>query len=199
MWRLRGVVADRSVSHSFDEKRGVSLRGWYVAKTKARREQTVAAILSQRGIELYLPVIAPRRRDPLRPSLGEPLFPGYVFARLDLDGDEWLATRSAPGIAYFLGGGDAPATLPDDLIEGIRARVDRSRSDWQRPGFKPGERVVLERGPFAGLDAIFDGWLSARGRVRVLLEIVERLVPVTVDVEMIRPPKITTFNQPVAV
>jgi transcriptional antiterminator RfaH len=197
--RLRGVVADRFGGRPLTEKRGAPLQSWYVAKTKPHREHTTAAILAQRDVEVYLPSITFRRRDTLRTALHEPLFPGYLFARLDLNADDWLATRSAPGIAYFLGGDGAPTALPDGLIEGIRARVERSRSNWQRPAFEAGERVVLERGPFAGLDAIFDDWLSARGRVRVLLEIVERLVPVDVDVDMLRPPRRATVNHPVAV
>jgi transcriptional antiterminator RfaH len=116
----------------------------------------------------------------------EPLFPGYLFAWLELGSDEWLSTRSAPGVAYFLGVGGVPSAVPDELIEGIRTKVEaRERVGW-RPPFEHGDRVVIEGGPLRGLEAVFYGTLSATGRVRVLLEAVTRLVPVELDVGLLR-------------
>jgi transcriptional antiterminator RfaH len=142
-------------------------------------------MLDQRGVEIYLPTLPSQRRATGRSAVNEPLFPGYLFVRLDLDTDDWLGVRSAPGIGYFLGCGDAPSELPDDLIEAIRLRVDRNGAVRRQLPFRRGDLVVIRQGPFEGLEAVFDGCLTARGRVRVLLEIVERLIPVTLDVRQI--------------
>jgi transcriptional antiterminator RfaH len=154
---------------------------WYVAKTKARREGVVAAILAQRQVDVYLPIAPPSRRADRRAMPSEALFPGYLFVRVDLESDAWLGVRSAPGIGYFLGVGDRPLALPDALIEGIRLRTDRRRDERWRPPYTAGDTVVIQDGPFAGLAAVFEGCLSARGRVRVLLQLVQRLVPVDLD------------------
>jgi transcriptional antiterminator RfaH len=163
----------------------IVLQQWYVATTKVGREAATAAVLTQRDIEVYLPTAPPPRRAARRPTSGEALFPGYLFARLDLESNAWLRARSAPGIAYFLGSGDSPSALPDDLIHTIRQRAERGRSTQWRPPFEAGEAVIIKAGPFAGVEAVFDACLTGRGRVRVLLELVQRLVPVDLDVEQL--------------
>lgn len=161
------------------------MEAWYVARTKMHREVATAQVLAQRGLEVYLPMLPPSSRRRSRSAVREPLFPGYLFARLDLYSNAWLSARSAPGIAYFLGGDEAPAAIPDELIDEIRARADGASFAQRRPTFVPGQAVVIRHGPFSGLKAIFESNQSGRGRVRVLLEIVQRLVPVVLDVDEI--------------
>ncbi len=158
---------------------------WYAVKTKPRRELLARASLEQRGIDVFLPHVPVRRsRNGAGPL--EPLFPGYLFSRLAVGTDEWLAARSAPNVAYFLGAGHTPSPLSEDLIEGIRVRAERcQRSGWDPP-FRQGEAVVIQGGPFSGLEALFDSALSPSGRVRVLLELVNRLVPVEIDAGLLR-------------
>jgi transcriptional antiterminator RfaH len=158
---------------------------WFALKTQPRRELQVSAILAHRGVEAFFPLIPARPRRDRSGVVTEALFPGYVFSRLALGTSDWIATRSAPGVAYLLGAGGIPSPLPDALIEGIRAHVDnRMREGWTS-AFKRGDRVVVEGGPFKGLEAVFDDVLSPAGRVRVLLQIVNRQVPVVLDVGLI--------------
>ena len=161
------------------------MQNWFVAKTKPRREAATAALLAERGVETYLPIFAPHRN---RPRDLEPLFPGYLFVRFDVDvpGD-WLGVRSAYGISYFLGNQGAgdrmlPATLPDDLIDEIRRRVASQQGAIEGEVYRPGERVIIVGGAFDGLEAVFD-CRSGTARSRVLVELVGRLVPVSVESE----------------
>ena len=163
---------------------------WYVAKTKPRREITTAVVLGERGFETYFPLFAPKH---YRPRDVEPLFPGYLFVRLDPETPSWLEVRSAPGIAYFLGSPTAreravPTALPDDVIESIRQRVAAQKQSVQENAFKRGERVVIVGGPLDGMEAVFDGRLSAAGRSRVLVDLVNRIVPVTIGCEQLSKP-----------
>jgi len=118
-------------------------------------------------VETYLPRL---------PTLGEGkprrlVFPGYIFARTDEDTDDLLRIRSAPGISYVLPRGGPPAYLPESAIEMLRMREAASP-----PPLSRGERVVILSEPFRSLEAVFDRRLSAAGRVRVLLELVHRVV-----------------------
>jgi transcription antitermination factor NusG len=117
----------------------------------------------------------------------EPLFPGYLFSRLALDSQSWIAARSAPGVSYFLGTRELPTPLPEALVAEIRTQVDARSRARQLRVFHPGERVLIQSGPFAGLEAIFDGSLGAAGRVRVLLAVVNRLAPVDLHIDNLRP------------
>lgn len=161
---------------------------WYVARTQARREPQVESILSLRGIEVYLPRILGSRKDDSGKRLHEPLFPGYVFARLVVPSNEWLAARSAPGVKYFLGTkvGTEPSAVPSALVDEIRRQCDlRARDGW-RPGFAPGQKVRICSGPFAGLEAVFERLLTPAGRSRVLIEFLTRLVPVEIEVDLLQ-------------
>jgi transcriptional antiterminator RfaH len=52
---------------------------------------------------------------------------------------------------------------------------------------KPGDRVVIQDGPFAGYEAIFDVRLRGAERVRVLLQLLrDRCVRVNLRVSQIR-------------
>jgi transcriptional antiterminator RfaH len=158
------------------------VRLWYVARVKRRQEQQVLVVLGHKQIETYFPLLpAKRRRGVAEPA--EPLFPGYMFARLDAETPEWVETRSAPGVVYFLGADRVPTAVPDILIEEIRERVRRQSSGPPVARYRPGQKVKIIEGPFDGLEAIFDGTLSSTGRSRVLVMIVGRLAPVQIDVD----------------
>lgn len=176
------------VNGKHDEEDSKHMEQWFAVKTQPRRELQVSNLLDRRGVEVYFPQISswrPRPREKV--ARFEPLFPGYIFARLELGTSSWVSARSAPGVAYFLGSAGAPTGLPDELVDGIRERVE-ARIQAGRPviPFKRGDRVVIEGGPFDGLEAAFDGALCGNGRVRVFLELVKRLVPVDVHVGDIR-------------
>jgi transcriptional antiterminator RfaH len=149
---------------------------WYVARTNPRREHQAAASLSRRGVQVYLPILRKKARAGRRDW--ELLFPGYLFARLEIPSAQWLAARSAPDVAYFLGQPDQPSALPDELVDALTARMERVNRDGGPPRFRPGERVAITGGPFRFLEAVFDRQLSADGRSRVLVQLLQRLVPV---------------------
>jgi transcriptional antiterminator RfaH len=160
------------------------VRLWYVAKVKPRQEQQVLVVLSHKQIETYYPRIPAKKRRAM-PETTEPLFAGYIFARLDAATTEWVETRSTPGVVYFLGADRAPTAVPDSLVAEIRERVRRQSSAPPVPRYVPGQKVKIIEGPFDGLEAVFDGTLSASGRSRVLVMIVGRLAPVQIGLDSI--------------
>ena len=159
------------------------MQQWFVAKTKPHQETQASLVLERRGLESYAPLVP--RSPGHRAGALESLFPGYLFARLDMRTSQWVEARSAPGVVYFLGG-EMPASVPDELVEEIRQRVARGEYGARRPSFRPGERLRIIRGPLEGLEAVFDGSLSPSGRARVLVSMVSRLVPVTLELDQLR-------------
>jgi transcription antitermination factor NusG len=51
---------------------------------------------------------------------------------------------------------------------------------------RPGDRILIVSGPLKGIEAIFDRHLSASGRVRVLIEILDRLCRTEVHLDQIQ-------------
>ena len=158
------------------------MRAWYVVKVKPRQERQVLAVLGHREIEVYFPQVKSRKKR-ADPSAVEPLFPGYLFARLDALSPEWVVARAAPGVSYFLGTDRVPTPVPDVLVDEIRRRVARESRAPSAPRYRAGQKVRIVEGPFEGLDAVFDGTLSPTGRSRVLVMIVGRLASVQIDID----------------
>ncbi len=153
---------------------------WYVARSKPRAERFAAMALTARGFTAFLPELRHRRRR--GEEQREPLFPGYLFFRTDGRPDWLLRARSAPNIARLLGGESGPEPVPDELVEEIQLRCEAQ----QRMPFAPGQRVVIKYGPFRELDAIFDSELSGGRRARVLLQVLQRLIPVVLEPNALR-------------
>jgi transcriptional antiterminator RfaH len=155
---------------------------WYVVHTKARQEQLAAGLLEQRlAAVVLLPQVRQRTRGQLRTA---PLFPGYLFAALDLAKTEASAVNNTPGVIRLVAFGGVPKPVPGRVIEALQARLAELEAQGGLPQhpFHVGDRVRLKEGPLAGLEAVFVGPMRPAERVRVLLEFLgqeqEALVPV---------------------
>jgi transcriptional antiterminator RfaH len=148
---------------------------WYVVRTKPRAEAVAAANLRVKRIEVYLPRLAlPFPRRGLADSSSEPLFPGYLFARLVLATEHHLAAWTS-GVASLLGDGEGrPMPIDDGVLESLRSRADGGEVLRPRPRLRVGTPVEIRQGPFAGLLAVIDRPCSAAGRVQILLDLLRR-------------------------
>jgi DNA-binding response OmpR family regulator/transcription antitermination factor NusG len=145
---------------------------WVVIKTRPWRERQAEQAIAASGIETYVPLLSAAEHD----GAAMPLFPGYVLARVVFSEGDLVRIRSAAGVSYILPRGGPPVALPDHLIEAIRTRASTSER-----GLRKGDRVKIMRGPFQWLEAVFDRRSNPAGRVRILLEFVQRTVALDMD------------------
>ncbi len=98
----------------------------------------------------------------------EPLFPGYLFIRLDRVEDNWYPIRSTRGVARIVSFGGQPVPVEDALIEQLRWRLAQPAAP-----FCPGERVRITEGGLQAVEAIF---VSQDGEERsvILLRLLQR-------------------------
>jgi transcription antitermination factor NusG len=82
----------------------------------------------------------------------------------------------------LLGSGAGPEPVPGDLVEEIRGRCEQQ----SRQPFVPGQKVRIKHGPFRELDAIFDAEYSGGARARVFVQLLNRLVPVIIEMNGLR-------------
>jgi transcriptional antiterminator RfaH len=141
---------------------------WYLIQTKPRQETRAEENLRRQGFDCYRPH---KQRESANGKTEEPLFPGYLFIRLDRDLDNWYPIRSTRGVARVVSFGGEPTPVRDELIEQLRQRL--ASSCVNKPRFQPGERVLLHGGSFNELEAIF---VSADGDERsvILLNLLQR-------------------------
>jgi len=70
-----------------------------------------------RLVTVYLPTIRyRRRRKGRRVEVLSPLFPGYLFTRIEL---QWRGVRLCPGVIKLVMSGDESSHLPDEVIAEI--------------------------------------------------------------------------------
>ena len=151
---------------------------WLALYTKPYKEYKVRNLLSGRGIEVYLPEITVQQRSGQK---RKPFFPHYLFARLDPSSGIITDVRWTPGLRYIVRSGNRPVPVPDEVVEHIQRRLSKMEVLRPEDRFREGDVVRIDRGPFEGVEAIFDRRLSAEGRVRVLLQLVNRLVATELD------------------
>jgi transcriptional antiterminator RfaH len=151
---------------------------WYVVHTKVRKEQYAEWQLSRRGVVTFLPWIMRPSRVTLD-DVVQPLFPGYLFARVNLAMQYWDVVW-APGVHRLVGFGDSPSYLDDGVVDFLRQRAGHDGVVRMFPVFREGDRVRIKQGPLAGLVGIIEKPCSGRGRVRVLMELLRRQTRVEV-------------------
>jgi len=161
---------------------------WYAIRSKPNKENFLAQQLESSGIDVFFPYI---RVIPVNPRSRKirPYFPNYLFAHVDLVVVKASVLRWMPGASGIVSFDGVPASVPELLIDAIRRQIDYLTVLEQqlKDDIKPGDLVVIQEGPFAGYNAIFDVGVSGRDRVRVLLDFLQkRQVPLELEKRQIR-------------
>jgi transcriptional antiterminator RfaH len=160
---------------------------WYLVHTKPRQEACALQNLNQQGYNCYLPLLSSEKllRGQVSKS-SEPLFPRYLFIRLDTghSAKSWTPIRSTRGVSKLVSFGNQPARVADELVELIRARESSGDIEEKRL-FKPGETIRVIDGPFAGVEGIFQS-LDGTQRVMILIELMNKPVKMAVAPTSIR-------------
>jgi transcriptional antiterminator RfaH len=160
---------------------------WIVASTHPRREHAAIANLSRQGFHAYCPRTNKRVRHARQTrNVLSPLFPGYVFIRLDPRVEPWRSIDSTTGIRNLVRFGDYPAVVPADFITGLRASEQDGVIPSRQEAYQPGQKVQMRDGPFDGVIATVLS-CSAAERIVVLMELLKRDVKINLSVDEVTP------------
>lgn len=164
---------------------------WYVIRSKPNKEEFLAGQFTAYGIKVFYPRIRVKTVNPRARKL-RAYFPSYLFVHVDLETVNLSTLQWMPGAINLVSFDGQPASVPESLISAIERQVEHINASQQNMlhGLKPGDVVSIQDGPFAGYEAIFDGQVSGRERVRVLLSFLQkRQVPVELRENQIGPVK----------
>ena len=110
------------------------------------------------------------------------IFPGYVLVRMKLSHQTWYLVRTTPGVTGFIGSGKDPTPLEPEEVDSI---FEQMRGEQKKPKpkveFEKDERVKIIEGPFTNFMGSVDEVNAERGKLKVLVEIFERLTPVELE------------------
>jgi transcriptional antiterminator RfaH len=165
----------------------VDASAWYVVQTHANGEVRAACNLVRQGFETYLPRYLKRRSHARKiERVPAPLFPRYLFVRMDVATQRWRSVCSTFGVSRLVSNGSFPEPVPARVLNALRAREDAGGYVTldRRPKFALGEKVRVLTGVFADNLGLFDG-MADRDRVAILLDLLGRKVRVVTDAESI--------------
>jgi transcription antitermination factor NusG len=139
---------------------------WCLVFTEARRESLVQLLLTKTHHEIYFPRIRERGKKVT-------MFPNYLFVQMI--NDQFYNIRWTPHVLNVLH--DRQKSL-ESIVSDLRRR---ERDGYVRlprpPRLQKGQQVNIIAGSFEGHVGWYDGQ-SSHDRVRVLLDLLGRKVPV---------------------
>jgi transcription antitermination factor NusG len=152
---------------------------WFTVYTCANHEKTVAKRLDARRVEHFLPMYTSVARwKDRRVKLDLPLFPGYMFVRLELG--ERLRVLEVPGVVRLVGFNGQPYPVSDTEIESLRTGIQNALQFVPHPYLNVGSRVRVKRGPLEGIEGILVRRKNVY-RVVLSLHLIARSAAVEVD------------------
>ena len=160
------------------------MEAWYALYTKPNAEAQVARALEARGFRFFLPLLPPSGAQ----GRVQPLFPSYLFVYCNLSEVTADALQWLPGLRHIVGFAGKPAVVPLEAVEMMvqeLAEIEAAGGLLKHP-FKPGDMVVIDSGPLAGLRGVFQGPLGPAERVHILVRFLGETNRAEVPVEALR-------------
>jgi transcription antitermination factor NusG len=177
----KGLIEVRSPS----ERPSSSAEPWFALRVKPNYEKPVAAMLRGKGFEEFLPLQRTRRQWSDRVKVMDlPLFPGYLFCRLNLE--DRMPLLTTPGFLYIVGIGRNPEPVDDSEILAIQSVLRSGLPVTPWPSLMVGQKVQLKHGPLRGLVGVLTK-IANQHRMYVSVTLLKRSISVEVAPEWIQP------------
>jgi transcription antitermination factor NusG len=159
---------------------------WFAISVRSNREIAVTQALQNKNYEIFLPLYGRRcvwsDRIVTRQS---PLFPGYVFARFDLE-DRSARVVTTPGVVGIVSFGGKVAPVEDSEISFVRSivRSGLPAEPWSQAN--PGIPVRIIHGPLTGVEGALTK-LTEHHQLVVSISLLQRSVAIEIDAAWAEP------------
>ncbi len=158
---------------------------WFAVQVRTRHETAIAGFLEAKGYDQFVPLYKLRKRWSDRVKITEaPLFPGYLFCRLDPQ--YRLPILKTPGVIQIVGNNRIPAPIDEAEISAIQTLVASGLQTQPWPFLAVGERVRIESGSLRGLDGVVVK-MKENHRLVVSISLLRRSVAVEIDSSLVEP------------
>ena len=160
---------------------------WYALYTRSRFEKKLLSELTDRSIDVFLPMreVLSRWKD-RKKRIWIPLFPGYLFVRqVDTPANRYRVLN-IPGAVRFVGIEGHAEPVPEEQLEAVRRFLESSISIDPYPYLHVGRRVEVVAGPLKGIQGIL---VQKKGRFRFVLQVdlIRQAISVELDASDVRP------------
>lgn len=163
---------------------------WYAIQVYAGSEQAVKRAIENMAKEEHMEdkikeVIVPTEevievKQGKKKITERPLYPGYVFALLNLDIDLWHKIQLMPKVGRFIGESKKPTPLSDKDVQVILEKMEHKAPPKPKISFEPGEMVRIIEGPFANFTGVVEEYDMEHGKLKLNVSIFGRSTPVEI-------------------
>ncbi len=142
---------------------------WYAVYTRSNFEKQVAAELTAKEIEHFLPLVDELHQWKDRRKLVHlPVFPGYVFARFGDTARARLQVLNTAGTVRILGSDGKIEPIPDLEIEAIRRLLKANVPYFAHPFLREGAWVRVKRGALKNVEGLL---VRVKNKTRLVLSV----------------------------
>jgi transcriptional antiterminator RfaH len=146
---------------------------WYAIYSKPRQEGRALKHLSHQGYECFLPTVTVETvKNNAITVQAVPMFPRYLFIRLNQSTSNWMPIRSTQGVSNVVSFANQAARVPSDLIAALQAQPALSKAR-----FEPNQTLTIQAGALAGFQGIFQSIVSTpdgQSRAMLLVELMHK-------------------------
>jgi transcription antitermination factor NusG len=190
MTNLQHVAPEVGSRHTHCE-----IPSWFAIQTWPQYEKKVATEFHKKDIEAFLPLLSSKRRWSDRSTTVQvPLFPSYVFVRIDESSNARIGVLRTNGVTGFVGVRGRGIAIPEVQIESVRLLVASGIPFQHHPLLAIGERVRIRGGSLDGVE----GTLLAKNddlSLLVSVQIIQRSLSIRVAGYRIEPIQSKDFRQ----
>jgi transcription antitermination factor NusG len=169
---------------------------WYALQLRSRWESSVAALLSGKGYQTFLPTYKSAKRGSGRcKDAPAPLFPGYLFCRFNVC--DRLPVLITPGVISVVGTGRIPIPVEESEMAAIQQMVSTGMRVEPCPYLEVGQLVRIEDGALSGIEGVLTSFKGTR-RIVVSISLLRRSVALEIDRSVVSPvqPRRSGVSQP---
>jgi transcription termination/antitermination protein NusG len=167
-------------------------KAWFAIRCQSEREESIARSLEARikknGIENQISrLVVPTEfvseiKDGARKVSKMKMFPGYIFAEIELNADSlvtedsWFTVMDTPGVSGFVSQDRLrPEPMEPDEVERILENM-KEREEKPRPKvlFEVGQKVRIKEGSFENYEAEIEDVLHEKGILKLKVSIFGR-------------------------
>jgi len=145
---------------------------WFAVYTRSRFEKRLAVLLTEKGVDCYLPLKTEKRQWSDRVKvIEEPLLKSYLFVKVS--NREYFNVLNTPGAVCYISFQGEPASIPEKQIDDLKMfmRVYNEKVDAVRENLSKGQQIIVVSGPLKGITGEL---IEFRGKNRIALRF-ERL------------------------
>ncbi len=160
---------------------------WYALYTRSRHEKKLLAELTDRSIEVFLPMreVLSRWKD-RKKRIWLPLFPGYIFIHQVDTPENRYRVLNLPGAVRFVGHEGHAERIPEEQIDAVRRFLEAEIAIDPYPYIRVGQKVEIVAGPLQGIQGVL---VQKKGRFRFVLrvDLIRQAISIEIDASDVRP------------